>query len=152
MELLKTMLDLNIVHVPFKGSALSVNAMLAGEVQMMLIGLTTGIPLAKSGKARALAVANPARSALAPELPTIAEAGVAGIRLPELVRRRRARAHAAGGRYAAARGVRRALKHARGPRAAGALQGYEVIAGTPAQMARDDQGGHEEVGEGQSQA
>ena len=52
--------------------------MLSGDVQMMLIGLTTGLPLAKSGKARALAVANPKRSALAPDIPTIAEAGVVG--------------------------------------------------------------------------
>ena len=78
MELLKTAAGVNIVHVPFKGSALSANAMIGGEVQMMLVGLPTGMPLANSGKARALAVATPARSALAPELPTIAEAGVPG--------------------------------------------------------------------------
>jgi len=78
MELLKTAAGVDIVHVPFKGSALSANAMIGGEVQMMLVGLPTGMPLAKSGKARALAVATPARSALAPELPTIAEAGVPG--------------------------------------------------------------------------
>jgi tripartite-type tricarboxylate transporter receptor subunit TctC len=78
MELLKTVAGVDIVHVPFKGSALSVNAMLAGEVQMMLIGMTTGMPLAKSGRARVLGVANPVRSSLAPELPTIAEMGVPG--------------------------------------------------------------------------
>ena len=78
MELLKTAAGVDIVHVPFKGSALSANAMMGGEVQMMLVGLPTGMPLAKSGKARALAVATPARSALAPELPTISEAGVPG--------------------------------------------------------------------------
>lgn len=78
MELLKTTAGVNIVHVPFKGSALSANAMIGGEVHMMLVGLPTGMPLAKLGKARALAVATPERSALAPELPTIAEAGVPG--------------------------------------------------------------------------
>lgn len=78
MELLKTTAAVDIAHVPFKGSALSANAMISGEVQMMLVGLPTGMPLARSGKARALAVATPARSALAPELPTIAEAGVPG--------------------------------------------------------------------------
>ncbi len=78
MELLKTRANVQIVHVPFKGSAGSVNAMLAGDVQMMLIGMATGIPLAKSGRARLLAVANPQRSALAPEVPTIAESGVPG--------------------------------------------------------------------------
>ena len=78
MELFKRMAGVDIVHVPFKGSALSIGAMLAGDVQMMLIGTTTGLPLAKSGKARALAMASGKRSPLAPELPTIAEAGLPG--------------------------------------------------------------------------
>lgn len=78
MELFKRMAGVDIVHVPFKGSALSVGAMLAGDVQMMLIGTATGLPLARSGKARALAVAGAKRSPVAPELPTIAEAGLPG--------------------------------------------------------------------------
>ena len=78
MELFNRMAGVDIVHVPFKGSALSIGAMLAGDVQMMLIGTTTGLPLARSGKARALAMASGKRSPLAPELPTIAEAGVPG--------------------------------------------------------------------------
>jgi tripartite-type tricarboxylate transporter receptor subunit TctC len=78
MELFKRMAGVDIVHIPFKGSALSIGAMLAGDVQMMLIGTTTGLPLAKSGKARALAMASGKRSPLAPELPTIAEAGLPG--------------------------------------------------------------------------
>ena len=78
MEMFKRMAGVDIVHVPFKGSAPSVAAMLAGDVQMMLIGTTTGLPLAKSGKARALAMAGARRSPLAPELPTIAEAGLPG--------------------------------------------------------------------------
>jgi len=78
MELFKRMAGVDIVHVPFKGSALSIGAMLAGDVQMMLVGTTTGLPLARSGKARALAMASARRSSLAPELPTIAEAGLPG--------------------------------------------------------------------------
>lgn len=78
MELFKRMAGVDIVHVPFKGSALSISAMLAGDVQMMLIGTTTGLPLARSGKARALAMASGKRSPLAPELPTIAEAALPG--------------------------------------------------------------------------
>jgi tripartite-type tricarboxylate transporter receptor subunit TctC len=78
MELFKRMAGVDIVHVPFKGSALSIGAMLAGDVQMMLVGTTTGLPLAKTGKARALAMASGKRSPLAPELPTIAEAGLPG--------------------------------------------------------------------------
>ncbi len=78
MEMFKRMAGVDIVHVPFKGSALSVNAMLSGEVQIMLNGTPTGMPLARSGKLRALAVAGARRSALAPELPTIAESGLPG--------------------------------------------------------------------------
>ena len=78
MELFKRMAGVDIVHVPFKGSALSIGAMLAGDVQMMLVGTATGLPLARSGKARALAMAGARRSPLAPELPTIAESGLPG--------------------------------------------------------------------------
>jgi tripartite-type tricarboxylate transporter receptor subunit TctC len=78
MELFKRMAGVDIVHVPFKGSALSVNAMLAGEVQIMLNGTVNGLPLAKSGKLRALAVTGAKRSPLAPELPTVAESGLPG--------------------------------------------------------------------------
>ncbi len=81
MEMFKRMAGVDIVHVPFKGSALSVNAMLAGTVQIMLNGTPTGLPLARSGKLRALAVAGAKRSALAPELPTIAESGLPGYEL-----------------------------------------------------------------------
>ncbi|MGH6891612.1 MAG: tripartite tricarboxylate transporter substrate-binding protein, partial [Dongiaceae bacterium] len=85
MELFKRMAGVDIVHVPFKGSALSIGAMLAGDVQMMLIGTTTGLPLAKSGKARALAMASGKRSPLAPDLPTIAEAGLSGYEISSWV-------------------------------------------------------------------
>jgi tripartite-type tricarboxylate transporter receptor subunit TctC len=78
MELFKRMAGVDMVHVPFKGSALSVNAMLAGEVQVMLNGTVNGLPLARSGKLRALAVTGAKRSPLAPELPTIAESGLPG--------------------------------------------------------------------------
>jgi tripartite-type tricarboxylate transporter receptor subunit TctC len=78
MEMFKRMAGVDIVHVPFKGSALSVNAMLSGEVQIMLNGTPTGMPLARSGKLRAIAVAGARRSALAPDLPTVAESGLPG--------------------------------------------------------------------------
>jgi tripartite-type tricarboxylate transporter receptor subunit TctC len=81
MELFKRMAGVDIVHVPFKGSALSVAAMLAGDVQMMLIGTATGMPLARSGKARALAMAGAKRSPAAPEVPTIAESGLPGFEI-----------------------------------------------------------------------
>lgn len=73
MELLKRMAGVDMVHVPFKGSALSMNAVIAGDVQLMLVGTPTGLPAAKGGKLRALAIAGAKRSSLAPELPTIGE-------------------------------------------------------------------------------
>ena len=78
MELFKRMAGIDVVHVPFKGSALSVNSMLAGEVQIMFNGTPNGVPLARSGRLRALAVAGAKRSPLAPELPTIAESALPG--------------------------------------------------------------------------
>jgi tripartite-type tricarboxylate transporter receptor subunit TctC len=133
MELLKTIAGVSIVHVPFKGSALSVNAMLAGDVQMMLIGMTTGLPLARSGRARVLAVANPKRSALAPDLPTIAEAGVPGfgyeswfgIMVPARTPRAAiTRLHEGLTAVLGQAEIRERL----------AAQGYEIIATTPAGM------------------
>src|SRR3954468_2456213 len=69
MELLKRMAGVEMVHVPFKGSAPSMNAVIAGDVQAMLVGTPTGLPAAKAGKLRALAIAGAKRSTLAPELP-----------------------------------------------------------------------------------
>jgi tripartite-type tricarboxylate transporter receptor subunit TctC len=125
----------SIVHVPFKGSALSVNAMLAGDVQMMLIGMATGVPLAKSGRARLLAVANPQRSALAPEVPTIAESGVPGFGYTSwfgIVAR-------AGTPRPVITVLHRGLDEVLGQpdtRERLAAQGYEVIGTTPAGMAQ----------------
>ena len=134
MELLKATAGVDIVHVPFKGSALSANAMIAGEVQMMLVGLPTGMPLAKSGRARALAVATPARSALAPELPTIAEAGVPGYGYQSWFG---VAAPAGTPQSVIARlheGLTRPLGQAE-VRERLAVLGYEVIATTPREMA-----------------
>jgi tripartite-type tricarboxylate transporter receptor subunit TctC len=140
MELLKTAAGVSIVHVPFKGSALSANAMIAGEVQLMLVGMPTGMPLARSGKARVLGVASPQRSVLAPELPTIAESGVPGYGYQSWFG---VAAPAGTPRPVITRlheGFDRPLKQA-DVRARLAALGYEVIAATPQQMAqkiRDD--------------
>jgi tripartite-type tricarboxylate transporter receptor subunit TctC len=140
MELLKTAAGVSIVHVPFKGSALSANAMIAGEVQLMLVGMPTGMPLARSGKARVLGVASPQRSVLAPELPTIAESGVPGYGYQSWFG---VAAPAGTPRPVITRlheGFDRPLRQA-DVRARLAALGYEVIAATPQQMAqkiRDD--------------
>lgn len=135
MELFKHMAGVDIVHVPFKGSALSIGAMLAGDVQMMLIGTTTGLPLAKSGKARALAMASGKRSPLAPALPTIAEAGLPGYEISSWFG-----AVVPAGTPASVIGKLhadfvRALQSA-DLRERLAPSGYEVIANTPQQFSR----------------
>jgi tripartite-type tricarboxylate transporter receptor subunit TctC len=77
-ELLRTMTGIEIVHVPYKGTGPALTAMLSGEIQMQLIGISSVVPHMKSGRMRALAVSGAKRSAAAPELPTVAESGVPG--------------------------------------------------------------------------
>jgi tripartite-type tricarboxylate transporter receptor subunit TctC len=77
-ELFKSMAQIDLVHVPYKGVAPAVADLLGGQVQLMAGDLSTLMPQVKAGKLRALAVTGAKRSALAPELPTIAESGVAG--------------------------------------------------------------------------
>ena len=66
-------------HQPCNGAAQAVAATMAGHAQLMFPSLFTGARLIKSGKLRALAVAGPKRTPILPELPTLAEAGVAGM-------------------------------------------------------------------------
>jgi tripartite-type tricarboxylate transporter receptor subunit TctC len=77
-ELFKLMTGTDIVHVPYKGGAMAINDLIAGHVQLMFESLNSIAPHARSGKVRALAVSGPRRSPGFPDLPTIAEAGVAG--------------------------------------------------------------------------
>jgi len=68
----------DIVHIPYRGAAPAVTALLAGDVAMLLLNLSSIEEHEKSGKARILAAAGEKRAVLRPELPTIAEAGVPG--------------------------------------------------------------------------
>ena len=77
-ELFKSSTGTELVHVPYKGGGPMVTDLLGGTVQLVIADQANLMPHVKSGKLRALAVASPARSANYPELPTIAEAGVAG--------------------------------------------------------------------------
>jgi tripartite-type tricarboxylate transporter receptor subunit TctC len=79
-ELFKTLTKINIVHVPYKGAAIAMAAMMGGEVDMVTSTVPATIPLVNSGKIRALAVMAPQRVAALPQVPTTAEAG-----MPELV-------------------------------------------------------------------
>jgi tripartite-type tricarboxylate transporter receptor subunit TctC len=77
-ELFKSMAGLDLLHVPYKGAAPALTDVVAGEVQMMFGTATNILPMVKAGKLRALAVTSAKRSALAPELPTVAESGLPG--------------------------------------------------------------------------
>ncbi|MDW8469372.1 MAG: tripartite tricarboxylate transporter substrate-binding protein [Burkholderiales bacterium] len=69
---------LQMVHVPYKGGAPAVQALLAGDVQLTAVSVNTGLPHIKSGKVRALAIASLKRSPAVPEVPTLAEQGIKG--------------------------------------------------------------------------
>src|SRR5216117_10286 len=81
-ELFKMRSGTSIVHIPYKGSAPSIAALLAGEVQLSFINPVAVGPHLKSGRLRALAVAGAKRTELMPELPTMKEAGVEGVEVP----------------------------------------------------------------------
>jgi tripartite-type tricarboxylate transporter receptor subunit TctC len=77
-ELFKSMAGVDLLHVPFKGSAPAMTDLLGGQVQLMFSDAPTALPHIKSGRVRALGVGSPKRSALVPDVPTIAESGVKG--------------------------------------------------------------------------
>jgi tripartite-type tricarboxylate transporter receptor subunit TctC len=77
-ELFKAMTATDILHVPYKGIGNAVNDLLGGQVQLMIAPSQAVIAHARSGRLRALAVTGATRSPAAPELPTVAEAGVNG--------------------------------------------------------------------------
>jgi tripartite-type tricarboxylate transporter receptor subunit TctC len=77
-ELLQQMTGIQLLHVPYKSNTLAVTDLLGGQIDMMITDTATGLPQVKGGKVRALGVSSPKRSPLAPDLPTISEAGVKG--------------------------------------------------------------------------
>jgi tripartite-type tricarboxylate transporter receptor subunit TctC len=134
-ELLKVMAGIDVVHVPYKGVAPALADLVSGQLQLMSGDLGTVMPQVKSGRLRALATTGAKRSALTPELPTVAESGVPGYEASgwfgllapagvdrDLIRRLNA---------ALVRGLADADARAR----LGALGG-EVVAGTPEQFGR----------------
>lgn len=78
VEYFKSLTGVNIVRVAYKGSGPAHNALLAGEVPLMFTTIPSVMPHIKSGKLTALAISSLRRSALAPDLPTVAESGVPG--------------------------------------------------------------------------
>ncbi|MBL8384417.1 MAG: tripartite tricarboxylate transporter substrate binding protein [Burkholderiales bacterium] len=81
-ELFKLLTGTQIVHVPYKGGALAINDLIAGQVDIMFESLNSIAPHAKAGKVKALAVSGARRSPAFPAVPTVAEAGVPGYEAP----------------------------------------------------------------------
>ena len=77
-ELFNMMAGIQAIHVPYKGGAPAVQDVLPGRVDYYFAGMPVGLPLEKSGRARALGVTSKSRYAAAPDVPTIAEQGLPG--------------------------------------------------------------------------
>ena len=77
-ETFKTMGGIDMIHVPYKGSAQAVQALLAGEVAVTFSTMPPALTNVKAGRLRALGVTTPKRNAAAPDVPTVAEGGLKG--------------------------------------------------------------------------
>lgn len=78
LELFKAMAGVDLIHIPYRGSGPALIDLMGGRAQGMFDAIPASMPHVKSGKLRALAVASNKRSVVAPDLPTVAEAGVPG--------------------------------------------------------------------------
>lgn len=76
MELLKSRTQTFVVHVPYRGTAMAVQDVIAGQVPMMVLDTAAGLPQIRSGKVKALAVMSKKRIASLPDVPTLDELGV----------------------------------------------------------------------------
>ena len=77
-ELFKTMAGVNLTHIPYNGAGPALTELIGGQVQLMFLVPATALPNMRNGRLRALGVSSAKRSSLAPELPTVAEAGLPG--------------------------------------------------------------------------
>lgn len=77
-ELLKSMAGVNIIHVPYRGTGPAVTALLSGEIELYFAAVPAAVPMVKTGRLRPLGVTSARRSALMPQVPTIAEGGLKG--------------------------------------------------------------------------
>jgi tripartite-type tricarboxylate transporter receptor subunit TctC len=77
-EMFKYLAKVDILHIPYKGSAPAMTDLLGGQVMMMFDNIPSALPHIKAGKLRALAVTGARRDPLLPDVPTVAEAGVPG--------------------------------------------------------------------------
>ncbi len=77
-EMLLSMGGIRLLHVPYKGSGPATSALMANEIQVLLVGIATVLPQMAAGRLKVLGVTTPTRSSAAPEIPTVAEAGLPG--------------------------------------------------------------------------
>lgn len=82
-ELFKSMAKVDMIHVPYKGSGPALIDLLGGHTQLMFSTMPPALPHAKSGRLRALGMTGVRRSPLVPDLPTIAESGLAGYEITQ---------------------------------------------------------------------
>ncbi|MFO1267566.1 MAG: tripartite tricarboxylate transporter substrate-binding protein [Rubrivivax sp.] len=80
-ELFKTMAGIDLQHIPYRGSGPMIPELLGGTLPVAVDNIATAIPHMKAGKVRALAVTSAQRSGVAPDVPTMAEQGLAGYEL-----------------------------------------------------------------------
>ena len=81
-ELFRWMAKIDMLHVPYKGGSQAVTDLIGGQITCYFAAMSTGLPLARSGRLRAVAVTSPRRfSAVIPEVPTVAESGLPGYEL-----------------------------------------------------------------------
>jgi tripartite-type tricarboxylate transporter receptor subunit TctC len=78
MEMLKSMAGIDVVHIPYKGTAPAIADLLAGAVSLMFNSMPSVLPQVRAGKLKGIAVGSGRRSAAAPDIPTVAEAGLPG--------------------------------------------------------------------------
>lgn len=77
-EMLKQLGNVDILHVPYKSNPLAITDLMGGQINLMITDVSTGVPQIQAGKLRALGFSTDTRSAMLPDVPTIAEAGVPG--------------------------------------------------------------------------
>ncbi|SOZ17605.1 conserved hypothetical protein, UPF0065 [Cupriavidus taiwanensis] len=134
-ELFQQMAQVQLLHVPYKSNPLAITDLLGNQIQMMITDTATGLPQVKSGKLRALGVSGKARSPLAPEVPTIDEAGVKGYEMSYWFA---AYAPAGTPQPVVAKLNAMMVKAARSESAAGFYKstGTEIFTSTPAELAK----------------
>lgn len=137
-ELFQQMAHVELLHVPYKSNPLAITDLLGNQIQMMITDTATGLPQVKSGKLRALGVSGKSRSPLAPDVPTIDEAGVKGYEMSYWFA---AYAPAGTPQPVVAKLNAMMVKAARSDSAANFYQstGTEVFTSTPAELAKFQQ-------------